>query len=211
MSRGVVCRNCGGRTAEIARKCVHCGAEVERVAAAPFRDPVIDCPGCGGDAAVISLCGIEIDVCSECGGAWFDRTELDRFAEGVSEESARDDAREVLALPARRRAYGVTEVRYLDCPICRMRVMRRNYKSVSGVIVDACDAHGCFLEREDLVQLVTVLAEEGLEGLERRAKKVAIERERERVAALGEAAASAEHRARTAWMRGPWFPWFFGW
>lgn len=211
MSRGVVCRNCGGRTAEIARKCVHCGAEVERVAAGMSRDRVIDCPECGGKTSVVPLCGIEFDVCSECGGAWFDRTELDRFAEGVADESVRAEAREILALPSPGPASRTTEVRYLDCPICRMRMMRRNYKTVSGVIVDACDPHGCFLEREDLVHLVTVLAEEGLEGLERRAKQVAIERERERVAALGEAAAFAERQLEEARVRGWWLPFYFGW
>lgn len=110
------------------------------------------CPGCGEPLRpVVARGGVEIDACDACGGLWLDAGELEQLTRGLDPapgEGARDEAelrRRVAPPPP-----GDGEVRYRECPRCREIMTRRNFGSISGVIVDECRRHGLWLDAGEL-------------------------------------------------------------
>jgi Zn-finger nucleic acid-binding protein len=185
----VTCQACGGTTAAIAKKCVHCGAEVARSRAAVPRPAKIVCPECGVATIAVTLGNISIDRCAHCGGAWFDRAEIDQFATGISEDGLAQDAREILELSTKRPPHRLEAVRYKTCPVCYATMHRRNFKSSSGVIVDVCANDGSWLDLDDLQLFLSILANGGLAELERRAQEIAIANQRDTIRSLESRAA----------------------
>ncbi|HEY8376953.1 MAG TPA: zf-TFIIB domain-containing protein [Nannocystis sp.] len=110
------------------------------------------CPGCG---AVLQRSaarhGIEIDACAECGGIWLDAGELELLTVGLDPapgEGAVDERELRKQVPAARSHEG--EVRYRECPRCSDIMTRRNFGTISGVIVDECPKHGIWLDAGEL-------------------------------------------------------------
>jgi len=131
------------------------------------------CPRCSGPLASERRGATDVDACAACGGAWFDRGEVE------SAIAAADPKR-----PAP--AAGVEpELRYLRCPRCDAPMTRRNWERISGVVLDHCNAHGVWVDPHELERIV---AFEASGGKKRRARKEAdelridLERERARVA-----------------------------
>lgn len=110
--------------------------------------------------------GVLVDRCSSCRGVWFDRGELEAAIEAEKERAgepkgAGDDLWSHLpgvdGAPAPESASPSPprqEVVYRQCPRCKQTMLRRNYKRVSGVIIDVCGAHGAYLDEGELAQLV---------------------------------------------------------
>jgi Zn-finger nucleic acid-binding protein len=44
------------------------------------------CPNCSGSLVEKDLGQVPVDICQGCGGTWFDRTEMERYAKSVSSE-----------------------------------------------------------------------------------------------------------------------------
>lgn len=118
-----------------------------------------ECPGCGAPlhrAAVRH--GVELDACGGCGGIWLDAGELELLTTNLDPTpgtGARDEAelRGRLPAPSPRE----TEVRYRECPRCREIMHRRNFGTISGVIVDECRRHGLFLDAGELEEVEAFL------------------------------------------------------
>lgn len=111
-----------------------------------------DCPGCGARLQVtMARHGIELDACEECGGIWLDAGELEVITSGLDPApgfGAPDEA--ALRSRVERPAGSGTEVRYRECVRCREVMTRRNFGTISGVIVDECRRHGVFLDAGEL-------------------------------------------------------------
>lgn len=120
---------------------------------APGPAPVLrvgDCPACGASLhASAAAHGVEIDVCEACCGIWLDAGELELLTADVAPPPAavRDEAALRRSVPAPRPE---DEVRYRECPRCREVMLRRNFGTISGVIVDECPQHGLFLDAGEL-------------------------------------------------------------
>jgi Zn-finger nucleic acid-binding protein len=82
-----------------------------------------------------------VDACPRCGGAWYDRGELEQAL--AARQGAGVDAQPVPHPP-----------RYLKCPVCADLMTPRNYEKRSGVIVDVCARHGAWLDAGELERLV---------------------------------------------------------
>ncbi|MFY0540274.1 zf-TFIIB domain-containing protein [Nannocystis pusilla] len=50
-----------------------------------------------------------------------------------------------------------SDVRYRECPRCREVMNRRNFGTISGVIVDECRHHGLFLDAGELEEVEAFL------------------------------------------------------
>lgn len=105
------------------------------------------CPGCGGRMATsMSEAAVEIDTCASCGGIWLDAGELDALthdkvappAEGATPASVRSPVKDQ------------EEIRYRECARCGDIMTRRNFGTISGVVVDECRRHGVFLDEGEL-------------------------------------------------------------
>ncbi len=54
-----------------------------------------------------------------------------------------------------------TAVRYKGCPVCSTVMMRRNYATVSGVIVDYCGDHGMWVDEHAFAALADFICRGG--------------------------------------------------
>lgn len=116
----------------------------------------IDCPRCDRGTALVALGNIDVEVCSDGCGVWFDRSEMSALREMASEASDRPS---VLALPeelmiaAKPRA-----IEYLFCPLCPERMTRRYFRHASAIVFDQCPTHGAWLSQEDALCLIAAIA-----------------------------------------------------
>lgn len=160
------CPRCMAYLTQGARYCSHCGAHAGDVSAIPETTSHA-CPRCGGEHRLI---GVPVgehhgEACPRCEGLWVSQ---ETFARVVADFSAPERQRprgSGLARPGapdseRPRAYEAV-VRYLPCPACGVRMARRNYLRVSGVILDLCPEHGVWLDKEELRHVADFLQEGG--------------------------------------------------
>ncbi|PCC73303.1 Transcription factor zinc-finger [Nannocystis exedens] len=118
-----------------------------------------DCPGCGEPLqATAARHGVEFDTCGTCGGIWLDAGELEALTSGLDPipgTGAQNEAdlRARVPAPAPREA----DIRYRECPRCREVMNRRNFGTISGVIVDECRHHGLFLDAGELEEVEAFL------------------------------------------------------
>jgi Zn-finger nucleic acid-binding protein len=59
-------------------------------------------------------------------------------------------------------------VRYLPCPVCKELMHRVNYANCSHVIVDVCQPHGTWFDRDELRRIVEFIRSGGLEKARQR-------------------------------------------
>src|SRR5688572_4017138 len=69
------CGGCGRTIVGQLRRCLYCGgAPVEQEAK---RERHLECPGCKGLMSETQDGDVLVDRCEACGGAWFDRAEIE--------------------------------------------------------------------------------------------------------------------------------------
>ncbi|WAS96248.1 zf-TFIIB domain-containing protein [Nannocystis punicea] len=118
-----------------------------------------DCPGCGEPLHPTAVRhGVEFDACGACGGIWLDAGELEALTSGLDPAPGTGaqneaDLRARVPAPVSRES----DVRYRECPRCREVMNRRNFGTISGVIVDECRHHGLFLDVGELEEVEAFL------------------------------------------------------
>jgi Zn-finger nucleic acid-binding protein len=160
------CPACHKPNANTARRCVHCGHEVKLTE--ERGDRTLRCPTCRVDIDEVRFASVLIDVCSRCAGLWLDRGEMTSLPAALSDAEMQDAARSVLdvlaALGSRSR-----KAAYLRCPVCIELMTRRTFVATSGVMLNQCEAHDTWLDREAGERLFGLLAAGRLEDLKARA------------------------------------------
>jgi Zn-finger nucleic acid-binding protein len=91
---------------------------------------------------VVEREGIELDWCLDCRGLWFDEGELELLAEKSGR--AIDLADLARAGQGKRR-----------CPRCRKKMEQATVGSAAGPKIDCCPAHGIWLDRGELGQIMS--------------------------------------------------------
>ncbi len=98
--------------------------------------------------------GVELDICTLCGGTWLDKGELELFQQQHAHDH--DNA----LLPAQDRVALAFEVAkqklepHLDCPVCGLTMARHEYAWTSQVVIDECPAGcGMWLDKGELEEL----------------------------------------------------------
>lgn len=108
----------------------------------------MNCPVCKVPAYVVEYQGVELDICGECQGVWFDRGELnlvlgygqpvDKSLAETSEEKRR-------------------------CPICTKKMDKVNIGPASRVLIDSCpEGCGLWFDAGELGELTQKMHDEGL-------------------------------------------------
>jgi len=103
----------------------------------------MNCPACRVPTYVVEYQEIELDLCPDCGGVWFDAGELD------------------LLLPAAADAQltpAVTAEAGRPCPLCARTMDKMNIGPGRRVLVDSCPACGLWFDRHEVEDLVGDLA-----------------------------------------------------
>lgn len=150
------------------KSCSHCGKQMN--------SKLIICPFCGGRVKeqvkerppICPRCdkplkahfdedhGGEYDICSKCGGMWMDRR---KFRHATKEANVYKDMKikgEYVRGPMR------NHVRYASCVRCGKMMNRKNFRRISGVIIDTYADHGVWLDAGELEKIRHFIADGGL-------------------------------------------------
>lgn len=152
--------------------CPFCGGENPRGKPVP---EVLHCPRCRKELERREFRQEELDVCPKCAGFWLD---TDEFHNLSSERDVYTDD----SIPRRfRKAPVRAKDAYLPCPVCGDLMTRKNFKTISGVLIDLCRHHGVWLDAGELDQIRCFIANGGLQ--EYQDKRIAANREKIEVVA----------------------------
>ncbi|MBK9758048.1 MAG: zf-TFIIB domain-containing protein [Nannocystis sp.] len=128
------------------------GAADEGARPPPGRARAPVCPRCAGEMGTVGAGqGVEIDQCLACGAIWLDVGELEALvAEHAPPPGAPPPT--MAELRDRMREVNTPEglVKYRDCPRCGQVMRRRNFGTISGVVIDECGRHGVLLDPGEL-------------------------------------------------------------
>jgi Zn-finger nucleic acid-binding protein len=117
------------------------------------------CPECHKVMIIVESHRIELDYCTNCGGVWFDTTELELFLEAAGLPGADFSPEALLRLPE------VKEKNHpRKCPICH-RKMRDVAIGEPVIIIDVCRrGQGIWFDGGEVQQLITQLAAKAPSG-----------------------------------------------
>jgi Zn-finger nucleic acid-binding protein len=125
---------------------------------------------------------VQVQACRVCAGVWVDRDTFEvllRDAAQAAAQSSGEVRRQTLPP-----GLATGRVVYRACPQCRQSMVRKNFASVSGVVLDVCGHHGTFFEYGELLAVLDFVRSGGLRLAEEYAQ--------------AEDARDAKHRTTTA-------------
>ena len=147
----LICPECFARNAEESRFCTACGVgfHPEPLVVSGHEVP---CPDCTSLMPASQVAGVSLNECAKCRGLWVPGENFDSLVSHAAQAQ-----REGKALTKPPRVAGGNpsrqQVQYRKCPECDAFMQRRNYKKSSGVITDVCNAHGTWLDADELEQI----------------------------------------------------------
>jgi Zn-finger nucleic acid-binding protein len=153
-TRSLICPKCYARNDEQSRFCTGCGLQFrpQHVELSITLYPCVR--GCGTMAAQ-SAAGLPVHECTHCHGLWIPDDKLEDLVERAAQAPALfRDRREAAPVALR--------VEYRRCPVCGALMSRRNFRRISGVVVDTCHAHGNWLDADELQRIAEFVRAGGL-------------------------------------------------
>ena len=167
MNGDPLCPSCG-RTFQKGRlKCMWCGADLSGVEV-PAKQFV--CVDCGTEMEEAGDEAFSLHFCHNCEGVWITATMM-----GNLEKRYEKARRNLLSpqgaspIPARisEEQFHANPLKYRNCPECRQMMARTRFRKISSVIVDECPGHGCWLDKNELGQIVRFMESGGLDAAKR--------------------------------------------
>jgi Zn-finger nucleic acid-binding protein len=127
-----------------------------------------ECPRCNVPLKIYNGDNEEYDICSQCGGMWLDRGEFRNATREFEVYKKGKYQGEYRKQPAK------DPLEYIVCVRCGKLMNRKNFKRISGVIIDECKRHGVWLDAGELEKIRHFIADGGFD----RAQDREIERNR---------------------------------
>ncbi len=158
------CANCGAPLPPTSHICVFCrtlnDTDLHGITTQGGSSPSqLICPRCDKNLENLVIGespSFAVERCPECLGLFFDPGELEMALDHFVTHVYDIDFQRIGQLCGDERRSGQFdgEVRYLKCPRCRTLMMRRNFGTRSGVIIDTCKACGAWLDGGEFGQLL---------------------------------------------------------
>jgi len=146
------CSYCSHVVMGTVRICPMCGGTMQQKIEPKQRH----CPRCKTQLTVYKFKNFDLDRCDQCEGLWL---EPDEFQVLSSEFNVyKDDS---LTANFRRKPTPKAEG-YLPCACCNKLMTRKNFKAISGIIIDTCISCGIWLDKDELQQIRHFIASGGL-------------------------------------------------
>ena len=147
------CSSCNHIVKTTIRHCPMCNGSMKSVQQSKIKS----CPRCTTKLDEFIYRNYELDRCNTCEGIWLQPEE---FSVLTSEfDVYRDDNSDPLYLrPGLPRSES-----YLPCANCKKMMSRRNFKSISGVLIDSCINCGIWLDKGELEFIRNFVASGGLD------------------------------------------------
>lgn len=117
------------------------------------------CPRCESDLDPVEYDGVEVEVCSSCGGEWLHAGELEKIVEHHDEVFT---AQEIASLePVNKEVLTAENEDHdeLDCPVCDgVQMEHFNYGDTSGIILHKCtECEGVWMDKDQLRKVEEVV------------------------------------------------------
>ncbi len=160
-----ICPVCFARMSSEANFCMSCGVRIEVQVRAPLPANA-RCPRCGVALRSRRVGTESLIECASCAGLWVDPKLLERLC---ADAGARKSVAEALgSSPAKPSTVHEKSVRYIPCPSCGELMNRKNFGSISGIIIDVCKHHGIWLDHGELESALNFSEKGGLVEARRR-------------------------------------------
>ena len=105
------------------------------------------CPKCGSDLKTVESRGIEVDVCDNCKGVWFDLSEIEQLSDTIKEFNI---------VPPRLENLKIAEIEEEErsCPRCGA-IMSKVTMSGKPPVFDICpNDHGYWFDDKELKEYI---------------------------------------------------------
>ncbi len=146
------CRHCSKSINIKSRHCPFCGGEnTKEVLHGSPR-----CPRCDKELTHFEYGEIVLDTCPVCEGFWLDTREFNQLT-----SERRVFADESIPYEYKRPSLP-NDAGYLACPLCESMMHRKNFRKISGVLIDQCRDHGIWLDPGELEHIRCFVANGGL-------------------------------------------------
>ncbi len=147
------CASCDHIVKANIRSCPMCNGGMKLMQ----KDSEKKCPRCAIALEVHQYRRFELDKCNQCKGLWL---QPDEFSVLTSEFDVYrdDDSNPHFIRPGLPRSEN-----YLPCANCQKMMSRRNFKSISGVLIDSCLHCGVWLDKGELQSIRNFIASGGLD------------------------------------------------
>jgi Zn-finger nucleic acid-binding protein len=155
----VACPSCFGMIFSGAKFCQHCGAKADRMGTTGGARR--SCPQCRKDLKAVAVGATIVHECAGCEGLWLD---VGTFNTVCADRARQADVISQIPAPAGASGGSMSaDFRYVPCSVCGTLMNRVNFGHVSGVILDVCNAHGVWCERDELRRVVEFIRAGGLD------------------------------------------------
>ena len=145
------------------KHCQHCGARAQRAEGEATQRK---CPRCRVALGHARVGDADFYDCPNCAGLWLDNESFNRVCT--------DREQQAVALnfgAGAIKSVAPAKVNYIPCPECGQLMNRANFSRYSGVIVDICQPHGTWFDRDELRQVVEFVRGGGLDQARAREKE----------------------------------------
>jgi Zn-finger nucleic acid-binding protein len=149
------------------KKCSHCGKDINtKYSVCPLCGGRLDdsvkpippvCPRCKVPLEIRMREGQEYDLCPRCGGLWLDKIEFQTATRPYDVYKKDDLKNAYLREPVK------DTPEYIPCVRCGNLMNRKNFRRISGVIIDECGRHGIWLDAGELEKIRLFIADGGLD------------------------------------------------
>jgi len=120
------------------------------------------CPRCGDPLGEQDIEGAQSLLCPTCHGMFFPSDALESVLNKLRATCDPTDVDSALRdFKDRFRRELPKNVRYKQCPVCDEPMIRRNYGTVSGVIIDVCHEHGTWVDENAFAELASFIVRGG--------------------------------------------------
>lgn len=161
----------------------------------------LPCPGCADGTRLVlwpppsaspyrptPAASVQVQACQVCAGVWVDTETLRGIIDGAA-QAATPSTNAAVRRKTMPPGLATRNVTYRRCPVCKQSMLRRNFGSISGIVVDVCTRHGTFFDYGELPEVVDFVRSGGLTLAKQHSD--------------AENARDARHRARRDGTRGP--------
>ena len=174
----IACPSCFAMMFIGSKYCPHCGAVPTQATAAQLS--ILKCSRCKIDMSAVTIGAEAMRECERCGGLWLDVAAFEKISANREEQAAVLGGASVTPAHQLDPNAEQNNVRYIPCPQCGQLMNRIKFARCSGVIVDFCQGHGTWFDRDELRRIVEFIRGGGLE-VSRQKEKTELEFQREQL------------------------------
>lgn len=103
----------------------------------------------------------QVQACETCAGVWVDRATLGELLDSAA-QAARPTSSDTVRRKTMPVGLATSTVVYRHCPECKHAMLRKNFGTISGIVVDVCGRHGTFFDYGELPSVVDFVRSGGL-------------------------------------------------